>query len=58
LTEDKIDEMGKWANLLRGEILRGEIPSQVWPMQSLVDLGTSNHHPPVETPRIDLREYN
>ena len=27
LTEDEIDEMGKRANLLRGEILRGEIPS-------------------------------
>ncbi len=27
LSEDEIDEMGKRANLLRGEILRGEIPS-------------------------------
>jgi hypothetical protein len=27
LTEEEIDEMGKRANLLRGEILRGEIPS-------------------------------
>jgi hypothetical protein len=27
LTEDEVDAMGKRANLLRSEILRGEIPS-------------------------------